>query len=120
MAQFNEESLKKHIKTGEFMRVYLIYGNEGFLKQHYANEICKKSVSKDFEDFNLKKLDGKETSLNEIYDCVSSFPMMSDYTCTIIKDFHFMFNIFMLLQAITKKKIGISLLNKIKGKNYET
>lgn len=88
MAQFNEESLKKHIKTGEFMRVYLIYGNEGFLKQHYANEICKKSVSKDFEDFNLKKLDGKETSLNEIYDCVSSFPMMSDYTCTIIKDFH--------------------------------
>lgn len=88
MAQFNEESLKKHIKSGDFMRVYILYGNEGFLKQHYANEICKKTVSKDFEDFNLKKLDGKETSLNEIYDCVSSFPMMSDYTCTIIKDFH--------------------------------
>lgn len=86
--QFNEESLKKHIKSGDFMRIYIIYGNEGFLKQHYANEICKKTVSKDFEDFNLKKLDGKETSLNEIYDCVSSFPMMSDYTCTVIKDFH--------------------------------
>ena len=87
MAQFNEESLKKHIKNGEFLRVYFIYGNEGFLKQHYANEICKKSVSKDFEDFNLNKLDGKETTLSEIYDCISAFPMMSDYTCTLVKDF---------------------------------
>ena len=87
MAQFNEETLKKQIKSGEFSRVYILYGNEGYLKQHYANTICSKTVSKDFEDFNLKKLDGKETSLNEIYDCVSSFPMMSDYTCTLIKDF---------------------------------
>ena len=87
MAQFIEETLKKHIKSGEFMRLYIIYGNEGYLKQHYANTICSKSVSKDFEDFNLKKLDGKDTSLNEIYDCTSSFPMMSDYTCTLVKDY---------------------------------
>lgn len=87
MAQFNEETLKKQIKSGEFSRVYIIYGNEGYLKQFYANSICSKSVSKDFEDFNLKKLDGKDTNLNEIYDCISSFPMMSEYTCTLVKDF---------------------------------
>lgn len=87
MALFNEESLKKQLKSAEFARVYLIYGNEGYLKQHYANLICEKTVSKDFEDFNLKKLDGKETSLNEIYDCISSFPMMSDYSCTLVKDY---------------------------------
>lgn len=87
MAQFTEETLKKHIKNGEFSGVYIIYGNEGYLKQHYANMICDKSVSKDFADFNLKKLDGKETSLNQIYDCISSFPMMSEYTCTLVKDF---------------------------------
>lgn len=87
MAQFIEETLKKQIKSGEFSRVYLIYGNEGYLKQHYANTICKKTVGKDFEDFNLKKLEGRETNLSEIYDCISSFPMMSEYTCTLIKDF---------------------------------
>ena len=59
----NEETLKKQIKSGEFCNLYLLYGNEGYLKQHYANTICSKTVSKDFEDFNLKKLDGKETSL---------------------------------------------------------
>ena len=87
MAQFNEEALKKQIKSGDFARIYFIYGNEGYLKQHYANLICDKTVSKDFADFNLKKLDGKDTSLNEIYDCISSFPMMSDFTCTLVKDF---------------------------------
>lgn len=87
MAQFNEEALKKQIKSGDFSRLYIIYGNEGYLKQFYANNICAKSVSKDFEDFNLKKLDGKDTNLNEIYDCISSFPMMSDFTCTLVKDF---------------------------------
>lgn len=87
MAQFNEESLKKQIKSGEFSRLYIIYGNEGYLKQFYANAICSKAVDKDFEDFNLKKLDGKDTNLNEIYDCISAFPMMSEYTCTIVKDF---------------------------------
>ena len=87
MAQFNEDALKKQIKSGEFQRVYFIYGNEGYLKQHYATMICNTTVSKDFADFNLKKLDGKDTSLNEIYDCISSFPMMSDYSCTLVKDY---------------------------------
>ena len=83
----NEETLKKQIKSGEFSNLYLLYGNEGYLKQFYANQICNKSVSKDFADFNLKKLDGKDTNLNEIYDCTTSFPMMDNYTCTLVKDF---------------------------------
>lgn len=87
MAQFNEDALKKQIKSGEFSRIYLIYGNEGYLKQHYASLICDKTVSPDFADFNLKKLDGKDTGLNEIYDCISSFPMMGEYTCTLVKDY---------------------------------
>ncbi len=87
MAQFNEDLLKKQIKVGDFSRVYIIYGDEGYLKQHYANTIASKTVSADFADFNLKKLDGKDTNLNEINDCVYSFPMMGEYTCTLIKDF---------------------------------
>ncbi|MEE1504228.1 MAG: DNA polymerase III subunit delta [Acutalibacteraceae bacterium] len=83
----NEDTLKKQIKSGEFSNLYLLYGNEGYLKQFYANQICNKSVSKDFADFNLKKLDGKDTNLNEIYDCTTSFPMMDNYTCTLVKDF---------------------------------
>lgn len=87
MAQFNEETLKKQIKSGDFSRLYIIYGNEDYLKQYYANLICEKTVDKDFADFNLKKLDGKDTTPDEIYDCISSFPMMGSYTCTLVRDF---------------------------------
>ncbi len=87
MAFLNEDSLKKQIKNRDFARAYLIFGTEGYLKQFYANQICNKAVNPDFADFNLKKLDGKETSLNEIYDCISTFPMMDEFTCTLVRDF---------------------------------
>ena len=87
MALIYESDLKKQIKEKNMSNCYLFYGSEDYLKQFYANQICQKSVSKDFADFNLKKLDGKDTNLNEIYDCTTSFPMMDNYTCTLVKDF---------------------------------
>lgn len=89
MAYYGEDELKKQIKASEFSRVYLIYGNENYLKQHYVNQIINKTIEKDFKDFNFHNLDGKELTLNELADCVSTFPMMSEYTCTLVKDFPF-------------------------------
>ncbi len=86
MAVFTEDELKKQIKDGDFQRVYLIYGDEGYLKQYYADLLCTKTVEKDFADFNLNKLDGADSGLNVIYDCISAFPMMGGYTCTLVKD----------------------------------
>ncbi len=87
MAVFDEAGIKKQIRSGEFSRAYLIYGNEGYLKQFYSNQLVKKTVDADFVDFNLKKLDGKETNLNEINDCAFTFPMMGNYTCTLVRDY---------------------------------
>ncbi len=89
MALFEEDELKRQIKNRDFQRVYFIHGNENFLKQHYANLIADKTVDKDFKDFNLHRLEGKDTTLNELADCVSTFPMMGEYTCTVVKDFPF-------------------------------
>lgn len=87
MPFFDEETLKKQVKSGDFSRVYVLYGEESFLKQHYANTISSKTAGADFRDFNLHILEGKDTDLNEISDCVLSFPMMSEYSCTIVNDF---------------------------------
>ncbi len=83
----DEETLKKQIKNGEFSRIYVLYGNESYLKQHYSNMISSKTTEPDFRDFNLHILEGKETDLNEISDCVLSFPMMSEYSCTVVNDY---------------------------------
>ena len=69
MAEITEKELKKQIANGMFSPVYLLYGEEAFLKQYYAGLIAEKSVAKGFETFNLHKLEGKETSLDEIAVC---------------------------------------------------
>lgn len=87
MAQFDEKSLKKHIKTGEFLPIYLVYGNEDYLKKYCVDLLSSKSVSKDFESFNLEKFDGKNLDLQDVFESASIMPMMSDKRCLIIYDY---------------------------------
>ncbi len=86
MGRIDEEGLKKQIKAGAPDRLYLLYGGEDYLKQHYASFIPKKLIEKDFEAFNLHMLDGKSVTLDEIADCVTALPMMGEYTCTVVHD----------------------------------
>ena len=87
MAEITEKELKKQIANGMFSPVYLLYGEEAFLKQYYAGLIAEKSVAKGFETFNLHKLEGKETSLDEIADAAEQLPMMAERTCVLVRDF---------------------------------
>ena len=50
MATFLEDDLKRQIKERNFKTLYLIYGDENYLKQHYVNLITDKAVDKDFKD----------------------------------------------------------------------
>ena len=89
MATIFEDDLKRQIKERDFKSLYFIYGDENYLKQHYVTLITDKAVDKDFKDFNFHNLDGKDVTLNDLADCVSTFPMMGEYTCTLVKDFPF-------------------------------
>lgn len=86
MGALDENSLLKQIREKTFDRLYLLYGTEDYLKQHYASLIPKKTVKPDFEAFNLHILDGNGVSLDEIADCVNALPMMGEYSCTVVHD----------------------------------
>lgn len=87
MAEITEKELKKQIAHGMFSPVYLLYGEESYLKQYYAGLISEKSVPKGFETFNLHKLEGKETTFDEIADAAEQLPMMAERTCVLVRDF---------------------------------
>lgn len=89
LAILTEDDLKRQIREKNFKNAYFIYGNEHYLKQHYVTSIINKTVEKDFKDFNFHDLDGKDVTLETLADCVSTFPMMSEYSCTLVKDFRF-------------------------------
>ncbi len=88
MSQADETTLKNQIKERRFSNAYLIYGNEPYLKQYYANLIAKKCVSADMEGFNLRKFDAENgTPIDELIDSTDTLPAFSEYTCTLMKDF---------------------------------
>ncbi|MBQ7295115.1 MAG: DNA polymerase III subunit delta [Clostridia bacterium] len=87
MAQFDEKTLKSHIKAGEYYPIYLMCGDEDYLKKHYADMIASKNVEPAFESFNLQKFDGKGLDLQDVFEQASIMPMMSDKRCIIVEDY---------------------------------
>ncbi|HOO25106.1 MAG TPA: DNA polymerase III subunit delta [Clostridiales bacterium] len=82
----DEEVLIAHLKGNTPSGPYLIYGDDNYLKVYYANEIVKKAVNDQFPDFNLKKLQGDEVSIELIRDAVEALPMFSDKTGVLVCD----------------------------------
>lgn len=87
MAQFDEKALKAHIKSKDFYSIYLICGNEDYLKKNYTDTIVAKNVDSAFESFNLQKFEGKNLDLGDVFEQASIMPMMSDKRCIIVEDF---------------------------------
>jgi len=87
--KLNEQGLKKNISSGDFLPVYLIMGDENYLKQHYANQIAKKVVPKEFEIFNMHYLNESSVNADEIASCVEALPMMCERSCVLVQDYDF-------------------------------
>ncbi len=87
MALIHEVDLKRQIKENNMSNCYLFYGNEEYLKQFYANRICSKFVAEGSETFSLRKFDGKENTLDEVFEGAQSISFMSEYSVVIARDF---------------------------------
>lgn len=88
MPAVNETALKEKLRS-EPVGVYLIYGEENYLKKAYTDKIVSKTVDEAFADFNFHVFDGKEASLSEIYESAGAVPVMAESKCVLVKDFPF-------------------------------
>lgn len=86
MAEFGEKQLKAHIRAGEFLPVYVIYGDEDYLKKSYTDLLCEKAVGKDFFDFNYQAFDGKNLDFRAVFDVAIMLPLMSERRCVLVRD----------------------------------
>ncbi len=86
MAVVFEETLKKNITTA-ISGVYILFGEDSFLKKNYADKIGKKIA--DTEDiFNYCKFDGS-CDLQDVYDAAMQIPFMSDKKYIELCDYDF-------------------------------
>ncbi|MDO4609031.1 MAG: DNA polymerase III subunit delta, partial [Clostridia bacterium] len=82
-----ETDLKKDISSKNFAHVYLIYGDDSFLKNHYKDTLAKKASYSD-TFFNLQKFEG-DIYLQDVFDAVIMFPMMAERKSVVLSDFDF-------------------------------
>ncbi len=86
MPTLNESALKEKLKNSP-VGVYLVYGEESYLKKIYVDKIVSKTVDSSFADFNFHTFDGKECSLSDVYESAQAVPMMAESKCVLVKDF---------------------------------
>lgn len=88
MPAIEEAQFKQQIKSGDFPRVCLLYGSEGYLKQYYADLLPKKCVTPGMEGFNLKKYDFSDgVPLSEVLDAAQTLPAFGGSMCIVAHDY---------------------------------
>lgn len=86
MPEITETELKKQIERGTFGNLYLLHGEEKYLLKLYANRLIDKACGSSFRDFNLQKMDGGSTSIDEIADAVEALPLLAERKCVAVSD----------------------------------
>ncbi len=82
-----EDTLRKDISGKKFAPVYLVFGDDSYLKNYYKDTLAKKASDGD-PFFNLQKFEG-DCDLQEVFDAVNQFPMMADRKAVVLNDFDF-------------------------------
>ena len=86
MPQITEQALKAQIKQKDFAPLYVLYGEEAYLKTFYADRLCACLVDSALRDFNFHRFEGKSVDWQAVTDAVEAFPVMSERTCVLLKD----------------------------------
>ncbi len=87
MQYLTENELKLQIKSGNFAPCYMFFGEEHYLIRNYVEKMVSSCVD-GFVEFNISRFDSK-TAVQQVYDAVQSFPMMSPRRIVTLCDYPF-------------------------------
>lgn len=79
--------LIRDLKNGEFAPLYIISGEESYLKEYYLRQLREKVVDPAFADFNLIEFEGKGLTVEQLNEAIDSYPAMSEKKLIIVSDF---------------------------------
>lgn len=79
--------LKDDLTQDNLGKLYLIYGEEDYLKRHYLKQIIKKLTEGPFQEFNLHILDGGKLTPEQLNEAAESCPAMAERKVVVVNDF---------------------------------
>ncbi|MBQ9993558.1 MAG: DNA polymerase III subunit delta [Clostridia bacterium] len=78
--------LERQLKADKPSCVYLVYGNEGYLKRTAVERLLDCCIPEMMAEFNFQRFDGVRCEVREITDAVGQFPMMAERKCVLVED----------------------------------
>ena len=78
------QTINEDIKNGTFKPVYLLYGEEAFLKQSYKKKL-RAAISGD-DTMNYNYFEGKGLDMNELISLADTMPFFSERRLILIED----------------------------------
>ena len=79
------KSLNEDLKTGQFNNVYLLYGEEAYLKKQYKEKLRNAMLSPD-DTMNYAYYEGKGININEVIDLAETLPFFAERRLIILED----------------------------------
>ena len=78
------KDINADIKNHTFAGIYLLYGDESFLKRSYKNRL-KKAIAGD-DDMNCICFEGKDISVDDVIDAADTLPFFAERKLIVIED----------------------------------
>ena len=79
------KTIDADIRTGQLAPVYLLYGEEDYLKRQYRDKL-KKALIKETDTMNFSSFQGKEFSLDEVIGLADTMPFFTEKRMILMED----------------------------------
>lgn len=81
------DALKARLKKGEYPGVYLFYGDEAYMKDHYASQLRSAVLNAPMPEFNYSVYEADKLDTDRLAEEMYMLPMMADYKMAEIQAF---------------------------------
>ncbi|MDR0382288.1 MAG: DNA polymerase III subunit delta [Oscillospiraceae bacterium] len=78
--------LKQDLRAGTPARLYVFYGEESYLRQHYLAELKKQLVMPGFEGFNYEFFEGRGLVAERLQEAVEGLPAFAPRKLVVVRD----------------------------------
>lgn len=78
------QRLIQDLKTGDFKKIYLLYGQEAYLRRQYKDKLKEAMIGDDTMNFNY--YEGKDFTVGEVIDQAETMPFFADKRLILIEN----------------------------------
>ena len=82
----NYENILNLTKQEKIYPIYLLYGNENYLKEDISKKLRNRLIDSAYRELNYKVFYGEKLSINEVINDLKTLPMISKHKLLVIKE----------------------------------